>query len=117
MVGGKIASVMLPNADKLALIKRANDLGIPAGLATGYDSGMMGGVKSLLNDLPLIGRIGTNAKNASQEGLNRAVGNTFGASADNLSPEVMSAAKQSMGNEFNRIWGNNSLKLNPEFLG
>ena len=107
--------VFMPNADKLDLMSRANDLGIPVGLATGYDKGFAGGLKSFLNGLPLLGGIGERATDAAQVGVNRAVGRTFGANANSLSPEVMRSAKESMGNTFDRIWGNNNLKLNPEF--
>jgi hypothetical protein len=107
--------LFMPSPDKLALIQRANDLGIPAGLATGYDRGFAGGLKSVLNGLPILGGIGQKATDAAQVGVNRAVGRTFGAHADSLSPEVMQSAKESMGNTFDRIWGSNNLKLNPEF--
>lgn len=115
-MGGMIMPDLLPTAEKLDLIKQSNNLGIPVGLSKGYDSGFMGGLRSVMNDLPLIGKIGANANDAAQQGLNKAVGNTFGAPSTSLTPEVMLQAKQRMGDEFNRIWGNNNLKLNPDFL-
>lgn len=98
-----------PNAD---LARTAMDkYGIPVRVSDVSGNGFVKGLASLLDDTPLIGRMGTAHKEAQQQALNAAVGDTFGASAPSLTPQVMDAAKKRMGAEFDRIWNNNALQV------
>jgi hypothetical protein len=93
-----------------------NQYGIPLGVADVTDSRFVKGARSVLNDLPLTGAMGAADRDGVQRGFNRAVGRTFGANADNLSPQVMGQARQNIGGELNRIWNNNNLRIDPQFI-
>jgi hypothetical protein len=93
-----------------------NKYGIPLGMADVSDSGMAKAARTILNDAPIIGRVGDRQKEAVQEAYNAAVGGTFGAKAPKLTPAVMDAAKKRMGGEFDRLWGQNSLIVDAPFM-
>lgn len=86
-----------------------NQYGIPLGVADVTDSKIVKAARSVLNDLPVTGAMGAADKEAVQRGFNRAVGDTFGANADSLTPAVVDAARGRMGAEFDRIWGSNTM--------
>lgn len=93
-----------------------NKYNIPLGMADVSDSGMAKAARTILNDAPIIGRVGDKQKEAIQEGFNAAVGGTFGAKAPKLTAQVMDSAKKRMGGEFDRLWGQNSLTVDAPFM-
>ena len=98
------------------LLKAAQAADIPVGLADITNSKLVKGVRSVLNDVPFIGGIGESQRNATQQGFNRAVGRTFGADAPSLTPDVVQTAKTNIKGELNRVWENNTLKLDPQLI-
>lgn len=112
---GKAATNALrPNINNPALATKAIDqYGIPLGAADISSSPLVRAFRSVLNDAPLTGGIGARQGEEVQRGFNRAIGDTFGAGAESLTPQVLDAAKGRMGAEFDRIWGRNTLQFDP----
>lgn len=115
-VGRAIGSQFRPSGEAATLAKRAMDMGAPLGVADIAEGKFTKAVRSVLNDAPLTGGIGAGQNQAKQTWFNRAVGEVFDAADDKLTPQVMDAAKQKMGGEFDRIWGNNVLKVDDQLL-
>lgn len=112
--GKAVAGALRPNINSPALAAKAIDqYGIPLGAADISGSPLVRAVRSVLNDAPLTGGIGARQGEAVQQGFNRAIGQTFGETADSLTPQVLDAAKGRMGAEFDRIWGRNTLQFDP----
>jgi len=107
-----------PNIKNAELAKKAIDeYGIPLGVADISGSSATKALRSILNDAPFTGGIGANQLEQTQGGFNRAVGKTFGADAEKLTPEVLDAAKKKMGTEFDRLWGRNNLVVDESMMG
>ena len=116
--GQALGRVVRPNVNNPQLAAKAiNELGIPLGPADISASPMTRATRSVLNDTLVTGGIGARQGEAVQRGFNRAVGRTFGAEAEMLTPDVLDAAKKRMGAEFDRIWGRNTLQLDGELFG
>jgi hypothetical protein len=107
-----------PNIKNAELAKKAIDeYGIPLGVADISGSSTTKALRSILNDAPFTGGIGARQMEQTQGGFNRAIGRTFGADADKLTPEVLDAAKKKMGVEFDRLWGRNNLVVDDAMIG
>lgn len=107
-----------PNIKNAELAKKAIDeYGIPLGVADISGSSTTKALRSILNDAPFTGGIGARQMEQTQGGFNRAIGRTFGADADKLTPEVLDAAKKKMGVEFDRLWGRNNLVVDDVMMG
>lgn len=89
---------------------------IPLGLADISSNGTIKGLRSILNDVPLVGGVGAAQRENVQAGFNKAVGNTFGAPETKLTADVVDAAKKRMGAEFDRIWGQNVLQVDAPLI-
>lgn len=116
-VGSALKNTFAIAPQNRALAEKAiNQYDIPLGVADVTGSPIVKAARSVLNDAPLTGGIGARQRDAVQEGFNKAVGNTFGAPSPKLTNEVITAAKKRMGDEFDRIWNNNSVNVDPQFL-
>jgi hypothetical protein len=115
-VGSAVGRQLRPGGENAQLARRAMDMGAPLGIADVAEGKFTKAVRSVLNDAPLTGGIGAAQNDAKQKWFNRAVGEVFDAADDKLTPQVMDAAKQKMGSEFDRIWSNNSLKVDNQLL-
>ena len=115
-VGSAVGRQLRPGGDSAQLARKAIDMGAPLGLADVAEGKFTKAVRSVLNDAPMTGGIGAAQNDAKQKWFNRAVGEVFDAAEDKLTPQVMDAAKQKMGSEFDRIWSNNSLKVDDQLL-
>lgn len=113
--GNMVRNAFTPTDSALAR-KAVEEYGIPLSASDITDNSLVKGARSVLDDIPFIGRIGDAQKQAKQAGFNRAVGRTFGADADKLTPEVMSASRKDIGNRLNQVWQNNTLKVDDDFL-
>lgn len=113
--GGRM---LAPNVNNRELASKAiNQYGIPLGPADVSGSRGTKALRSVLNDAPLVGGIGERQGERVREGFNRAVGQTFGADAPKLTPDVVDAAKGRMGAEFDRIWNRNNLQFDGDLFG
>lgn len=115
--GSAIADLVRPNAAANSLAQKAVDTyGIPLAPADVTDSRAVKSLRSFLGDLPMIGRPAQALKDQQTKAFNKAVGSTFGASDESLTPQVMDAAKKRLGGEFDRIWNNNTLQVDGQMF-
>lgn len=111
-VGTAVADLVRPSQKNNPLAKAAVDkYGIPLSVADVTDSAAIKGARSFMADLPIIGRPAQKLRDEQTKAFNKAVGATFGAGEESLTPQVMDAAKTKMGAEFDRIWNNNALNV------
>lgn len=115
--GGALADLVRPSVNASPLAKKAVDqYGIPLSIADVTDSRAVKAARSFLGDLPVIGRPAQALKDQQTKAFNKAVGSTFGAADESLTPQVMDAAKKRLGGEFDRIWNNNTLQVDGQMF-
>lgn len=116
-VGRSVGGAFRSNINNPALAQKAvTQYGIPLGPADISASRMTRATRSVLNDAPFTGGIGERQGAEVQKAFNRAVGATFGAADDSLTPQVLDAAKRRMGAEFDRIWSSNALQVDGQLV-
>lgn len=116
-IGSGIKNTFAVAPQNRALAEKAiNQYEIPLGVSDITSSNTVKALRSVFNDAPLTGSIGAKQRDAVQQGFNKAVGNTFGAPAPRLTNDVVTAAKKRMGDEFDRIWNNNDLKVDADLV-
>lgn len=114
---GLARNMVRPDPKAADLARKAIDqYDIPLSPTDITSNGLAKGARSMLDDLPFIGRIGANQQAAKQEAFNAAIGSTFGAPEKSLTPGVMQQAKGRIGGELDRIWNNNTLDLDPKYF-
>ena len=106
------ADELAPGVRELAL--KAHSLGIPVSREQLSDSWFLKGLSSVIKRIPLSGA--NNMPVAQRRAFTRAVGRTFGADAEQLTPEVAAAAKGKLGKEFDRLTSRNNLKADGQLL-
>lgn len=116
LLGGAIGKQFRPAAATSTIAQDALDRGAPLGIADITDGKFTKAVRSVLNDAPLTGGIGAKQNAAKQAWFNKAVGETFDAAEEKLTPQVMDIAKKKMGAEFDRIWGGNVLNVDDTIM-
>lgn len=117
LAGQAVRKALQPSVNNPSLAKAAiEQYGIPLGPADISGSRFVKAARSVLNDAPIVGAVGEAQGNAVQSGFNRAIGETFGAPAEQLTPKVLDAAKKRMGAEFDRIWGSNALQVDGALI-
>ena len=114
--GRGIGSMLRPSAETAAVAQKAQQYGIPVGLGDVAENKGVQAVRSILRDAPISGGMAQGAQEAKQEAFNKAIGATFGAPEKKLTLPVIDQAKARMGAEFDRIWGNNVLQVDPQLL-
>lgn len=107
----KVASASVDPTAQLAL-----KYNIPVSPADLSSNRFVKGLRSVLDDVPIIGMPGASLKAKQQAALNEAVGDAMGAKSKSLMPDVMSQNKQRMVSEFDRIWGSNSLEVDANLF-
>ncbi len=114
--GRAVGSAFRPSADTQAVAQTAQRYGIPLGLGDITENRALQATRSILRDAPISGGMAQSAREAQQEAFNKAVGGTFGASETKLTLPVLDQAKQRLGSEFDRIWNNNVLQVDPNMV-
>lgn len=110
-VAQQVVPVIEPAVRNLA--NRAAQLGIDISPAQLTSSQFLKTLKSVVNKFPLSGA--DTAMRGQQDQFNSAVANTFGSNATQLTPTVMQAAKDRIGNEFNQVAANTQIQIDPSF--
>jgi len=109
LTGGGIRS------DVANLAKVAEDkYEIPISGAKISNSPFIKHLDSLLSKLPLTGNL--EKDEAARTAFTKAVAKTFGEEADNLSPEVMSQAKDRIGKVFNEVAKNSAIDIDDDLV-
>ena len=91
-----------------------NKFGIPLGVGQISESPAVKMADSVVNKLPMSGA--GPARAAQQASFNRAVSNTFGESAEKITPDVMQSAKTRLGGEFDRIASKSTIPLDDGLI-
>lgn len=117
MVGKALGKALRPSSDVQSAAKAAQKYGIPIGLGDVVDNRGIQAARSILRDAPISGGMAQGAQEAKQEAFNRAVGKTFGENQPKLTLDVLDKAKARLGGEFDRIWNNNVLQVDPDMVG
>lgn len=94
--GNRLVGAVEPG--RAALAEKARGMGIPLDAADISDSRFVRMLGSTLKDLPMNGS--RPAAGQKQAGINRAVAQTFGESADRITPQVMASARDRLSNVF-----------------
>jgi hypothetical protein len=114
--GRRVGAAFRPSPEMAGLAQKAQGYGIPLGVGDLSNSRFVQATRSILRDAPFSGGMAQGAQEAKQEAFNKAVGSTFGAPETKLTLSVLDSAKQRMGSEFDRIWNNNALQVDPQLL-
>lgn len=115
--GKAIGSSLAIGDNNKELAKKAiSQYEIPLGVGDIADGATTKALRAILNDAPFSGGVGAAQRESVQEGFNRAVGNTFGAPEKKLTAQVVDQAKKRMGAEFDRLWTQNSLQVDPQMI-
>jgi hypothetical protein len=102
--------------EKAALAAQAEAAGIPLDAAQRTGSKALKSVDAALDSYPFTAGRQAAKKGAQQQSFNRAVLRTIGVDADKATPDVLSAARKSISDEFDRIAGQSTVKLDDDFL-
>jgi hypothetical protein len=113
-VTSKARNALAPAVDPAiaALAERAATYGINLRGSQISSSPSMHIADGLLSRMPGAGIAADNV--AQRTAFTRAVGDTFGANSDTLTPAVMQAAKERIGNVYDTVGARTHLDLNPE---
>jgi len=112
LAGARRLSGVTP--DRAALASRAESLGIPLHAAQLSESTPLKVAASSAKYLPFSGARA--AANRQQAGFNRALSKTIGQDSEALSDEVVRAARQGIGQQFEDVYSRNAVPLGPEQL-
>lgn len=115
-LGGGLSRMFRPSQATQDVAAKAQQYGIPLGAGDVAENRGVQALRSILRDAPLTGGMAAGAREGQQEAFNRAVGGTFGAPAQKLTPQVVDQAKARMGAEFDRIWNSNVLQVDPQMV-
>jgi hypothetical protein len=118
LLGRAINPIQAPklNAEQSALIRLAEQKGIPLTAGQQTQSRPLMGLESVLSKMPFTSGKAETFRQGQQAGLNRALLGTMGQQGDELSTANLGAAKDRIGGEFNRLSSQNDLKVTLPFL-
>lgn len=111
-IGNATLGTLDPETAQLASIAR-DQYGIPVNVGQMSPSPGVRFASSALNRLPLSGAASDIAE--QQTAFNRAVTNTIGEDAPKITPDVMNAARTRIGNTFDAVAQNTTIKADPQF--
>lgn len=114
---GAIGNKVFGNSDAgvNTLAAKAQAMGIPIRFPQISDSPFISKLSQIAGMLPGSGMSGLHAE--QQGAFNRAVSNTFGENATSITPDVMAAAKKRLGNEFDTVAKNSTIKFDAPLGG
>ncbi len=114
---GIVGNSLLGSTDSAtnALIAKANSMGIPINFSQSTSSPFIAKLSQMAGKLPGSGMDALHGE--QQSAFNRAVSNTFGENADRITPDVMDAAKKRLGNEFDTVAKNSTIKFDNALGG
>lgn len=98
-----------------ALADKASQIGVRLGLGEVSQNPALRTMVNQMERLPFSG--GRARAEANQQAVNEAVGRTFGAKGDKLTPDAFLAAKREISQTFNDLTARNSLAPTPELVG
>ncbi|MCG1042500.1 lytic transglycosylase domain-containing protein [Mycetohabitans sp. B8] len=102
-----VQTALTPQVQRLAQVAQQN--GINLTLAQRTASKPLALVDAVMGNLPLTAGVRAAEKQAQQSAFNRAVGRTFGAQADELTPSVIGEARNRIGQQFSGLAQRNTV--------
>lgn len=116
---GRAIRPVAPVADpeRAALVAAAKARGIPLDAADVTGSRPLTTIRDVLGQMPLTADRQAAIQGAKQEAFNRAVGGTFGAPEAALTPQVMSQARNTIGQQFTDLSARNAANVDNAVLG
>lgn len=102
--------------ERQMLIERAEQLGIPLNVAQKTGSRPLNIIDSVLDNMPLTADKQAASKEVARRRFNAAVADTFGSSADRLTPEAIEQARSAVGARFTDLAGRNALNASDDFV-
>lgn len=114
--GQMLGGMLRPSQATADVASKARLYGIPVGLGDVSENRAVQATLSILRDAPFSGGMAQGAQEAKQEAFNKAIGAQFGAPETKLTLDVVDKAQKRMGSEFDRIWNNNVLKVDPKLM-
>jgi hypothetical protein len=99
-----------------ALVQQAASRNIPLSVGQATGSRPLQIMESVMEDLPFTSGRQLAAKQTQREAFNRAVGSTFGASDNAITPEVAGAARTRIGQTFTDLSSRNSLNVTDDVV-
>lgn len=109
-----VQSSLTPVEQQLAAAAQARGIPLTAGQATG--SRPLQIAESVMENLPFTSGPQSAIRQSQQTAFNRAVGETFGTTADALTPQVMGSARNTIGQRFTDLAGRNTLSVDNALL-
>lgn len=121
LVGNTIGRVVKPvrsslNEEEARLAQEALDQGIDLNAAQQTGSKTLKVINAVLDNLPFSAHGRAMERQAQQQAFNRAVLKKAGVDADLATPDVISAARQRLGGEFQSISKGKSVKLGDDLV-
>lgn len=95
-------------------LNTGNKWGIPLRMAQTTDSTPVKILDAVAANLPGSSSVIAKAKDASYQGFNRAVANTFGADANKLTPELLGQSQRNIGQQIGSLADRNTMTLDPQ---
>jgi hypothetical protein len=102
--------------EKAALAAKAEAAGIPLDAAQQTGSKALQSIDSALDSMPFTAGKQASRKATQQQSFNRAALRTIGVDAPKATPDVLESARRGLSDEFNRIAGQTTVKLDNDFL-
>lgn len=109
-----VKAAVRPVGEALDSARQAVARGIPIS-SSDIGPNWLKSVRSVMNDLPIVGSVGNAQDAAKQAAFNKAVGGELGVDAASLTPDVMAGAKKGIASKLDAIWSNNNLQVSPGF--
>lgn len=94
--------------------KAEQQFNIPLNAAQKTGSKPLQIIDSVLDNMPLTADRQAMIKELQRKSFNKAVLATAGETADTVNPQVITAARKRLGDEFERLSGGNSIRMTPE---
>jgi hypothetical protein len=104
------------SGEAASLAQAAQRRGIPLDAADITGSRPLTIMRDVMNNLPLTADAQQAVRQTKQQAFNRAVGQTFGANADEITAPVLQGARNRLGQEFTQLANRNTLEGGNDFL-
>lgn len=102
------------NEAERELATKAEAMGIPLSAGDKTGNRFLQVIESQMEKMPATSAAATEQRLAKGKAFTRVVTNQFGANADNVGEEVMSASKQRLGEVYDKIFSKTSVDLSPD---
>ena len=116
---GRIAQPVANNLSAIGKkgVQVLKDAGVPLDAAQATGSNMLARTKAFLSDNPVTSAAQQSFAQQQKQAYNKAIAKTFGEEADHITPEVIQAAKDRLGANYDAIAARNNIHLDKTLEG